>query len=263
MEQTNRAIAWCISLAIVLAMTAGANSATITDTYNDSVTPGVFYGSGNANGGFTVERVLGDGIALELGLRAHTRYLVPDDSPAGIMSHGNGTYGNFQAQGYLDPPGPNNESADPSGTLASWNFDFSINTNYNGDSLGGGLLSDFNYLLKIDYDPSSGQNFENFPYVLFLGNSPTGSPNLAQNSENIGFGFLTSNAPQSFSPFASGDYVIKLEAYQGDPLNGGTLVGSSQIDVLVGSVPEPASMAIWGLGALGCAIGAYRRKRMA
>jgi hypothetical protein len=29
------------------------------------------------------------------------------------------------------------------------------------------------------------------------------------------------------------------------------------------AVPEPASLAIWGLGALGCAIGAYRRRKQA
>jgi len=29
------------------------------------------------------------------------------------------------------------------------------------------------------------------------------------------------------------------------------------------AVPEPASLTVWGLGALGCAIGAYRRRKSA
>jgi hypothetical protein len=36
----------------------------------------------------------------------------------------------------------------------------------------------------------------------------------------------------------------------------------SLVDVNAETVPEPASLAIWGLGALGCAVAAHRRKRV-
>lgn len=45
--------------------------------------------------------------------------------------------------------------------------------------------------------------------------------------------------------------------YGDRPSESFTIVGNE-----IGSVPEPATFAIWGLGVLGCAVAAYRRKRI-
>jgi len=193
------------------------------------------------------------------------------------MNQGNGVYGSFEAQGYFS-------NGTPGGTRASWSFDFSINSDYlngndsNGTSLGeSGLV----FLLSIDYDPSLGTNFllldpltqrpdneygfnttygdkagDNLPAP---GDNATdiATYNVAQNSQQLNF-FV---GPQPFNPNASGDYIIKLQAF--DSLNDNVLVGETQIEVIVGEVPEPASLTLWGLGALGCAVAGYRRRKQA
>ena len=74
-----------------------ANSVFAAIEFDQNVTNNAIWGSGNSNGGFTTDR--NATLGIELGLRAKTRYPVPSDSPAGIMSQGNGTYGNFARPG--------------------------------------------------------------------------------------------------------------------------------------------------------------------
>ena len=258
MLANHRRIASGISLAMTLALGAIANAAI---QFDQDVTGGVIFGSGNFNGGFTVDR---DGVAgLELGLRAHTRFPSSDGTAAGIMSHGNGVYGNFATQGFFS-------NGSPGGPRASWSFDFSINSNYDGTR---GNLSGLTYLLNIDYDPSAGTSFLSInpltaiadnaygtnSGLVAVGDSGTSAglaatTNLAQNSEQLNF---FAGVPP-FNPNVSGIYDISLQAFQN-----GELVGHTEIQVDVGPMPEPASLTIWGLGALGCAIGAYRRRKSA
>jgi len=258
MRANNRRIASCFALAMVLVLAAIANAAI---QFDQSVTGGVIFGSGNFNGGFTVDR---DSIpGLELGLRTHTRFPSSDGTAAGIMSQGDGVYGNFAAQGFFT-------DGSLGGLRASWNFDFSINSNYDGR---GGNLSGLTYLLNIDYDPSAGTSFlainpltaiSDNAYgtnsgLVAVGTSGTSAglaatTNLAQNSEQLNF---FAGAPP-FNPNASGVYDISLQAFQN-----GELVGQTQIQVDVGSVPEPASFTLWGLGAIGCAVAGYRRRKTA
>jgi hypothetical protein len=256
MPAINRRVAACIAVAIALAFTAVANAAI---QFDQNVTGGVIYGSGNLNGGFTVDRN-GD-IGLELGLRAHTRFPSSDDTAAGIMSHGNGDYGYFPAQGFFS-------GGSPGGTRASWSFDFSINSNYNG---AGGSLSNLTYLLNIDYDPSAGTSFLSLnpltaisdnaygtnSGLLAIGTAATSpglaaTTNLAQNSEQLNF---FAGLPP-FNPNVSGIYDISLQAFQS-----GNLVGQSEIQVLVGSAPEPASLALWSVLGIGGILCRWRGRR--
>lgn len=258
-------------LALSLGMLAIASSAQAAVQFNQNVTNNAIWGAGNSNGGYTTDRNVAAGI--ELGLRAHIRFPVPSDNAAGIMSQGNGDYGNFAAQGY----GAGN-------TRASWNFDWSINSSFNGS---GGNLGGLTYLLEIDFDPTGGTNFLSFDPINnpsaytngaftfadhSFGNNGTAAGagveaidlatynglvagnNLGQNSAQLNF----FNGPQSFNPFADGIYEIRLSAYG----ERGLLLAQSEITVLVGNVPEAASLAVWcGLGACGIVVGYWRKKR--
>jgi hypothetical protein len=65
------------------------------------------------------------------------------------------------------------------------------------------------------------------------------------------------------------DYVHMFTAPTGgvwNDLANDTIVFRPQfgvVEVEAAAVPEPASLTLWGLGALGCMIGAYRRRRVA
>lgn len=258
--------------------------------FDQEVTNSVIYGSGNNNGGFTTFRdSIPDVINLELGLRAHTRFPLPSDTPVsggpgGILSHGNGVYGSFEAQGYTPPVVPGDPGTTP-GPLGSWNFDWSINTNWTDPSK---PIDTLTYRLQIDYDPGPGTDFLEFdpihpgaPFPPFFdssfGNNGTGDGGgveattlteyneftsnsaaddyfLVQNSWNLGFFSII--APQSYDPDASGLYDINLLAF----VPGGAQVGEVNIQVQVGAlaavVPEAASFIVWGL--LGVTFGCGR-----
>ncbi len=81
--------------------------------YGQDVTPDVIYGSGNANGHFTTDRNNG----VEVGLRGKIPY------NGTIQSNGDGTYSYSLA-----------DTDHTSGKPKSWNFDFTVNTNYDNSS---------------------------------------------------------------------------------------------------------------------------------
>lgn len=269
MRNFYRGIAWSTGLALTLGWAVSANAAINNAGFNGSVSSAtsLYFGTGNTNRGFTIDRETG---GLELGLRAHTRYPFGDDSVStsptpGLMNQGNGTYGSFDPIGYF--PGT---PGIPGGPRSSWNFDFSINTNYDGTGTDIGA-SGLHFALLIDSDPGFGVSF--IPATGFdplaipdngygdngakdgngLAATFIGTNNVAQNSQNVAF------FPVAINPFSNGLYDIALVAYNANNVE----VGRAQIEVLVGTVPEPASMAIWGLGALGCAVAGYRRRKLA
>lgn len=106
-------------------------------SFDQNVTPYVIFGSGNANGGFTVDQSNG----LELGLRAKLRFNEAGSPENTFNSLGNGTYV-FA-----------NKAAPGSSSRPIWNFEWSINTDYIGSS--GDVLNDFVYRLNIDENPES------------------------------------------------------------------------------------------------------------
>ncbi|MEH6404102.1 MAG: hypothetical protein V7750_12055, partial [Sneathiella sp.] len=206
-----------------------------------NVTPDVIFGSGNANGSFTV----GTANNVEIGLRAKQRF------PAANIFNYNGvdTY-DFSA----------GESSLGSGRPL-WNFEFSINTDVSGIS--GVDLADLTYELKLDTDPGAGTNFTSiFDPILGLpffdhaiGDNSTGNGNGTKATDIPSYAILLANnnvAQNSWAfhwfaaidPSISGLYGIMLSAFD---QNGG-LLSSSAINVRVSAVPLPASLPLYGAG---------------
>lgn len=252
-----------------LAAAALAVPASMADalTYDANVYPDVIFGSGNANGGFTIDRANG----VEIGLRGKLRYNAVGDPENTFNSNGDGSY-SFDA----------GIGTGQSAWTPVWNFEWSINTDYD-DSTGFDLW-DLAYQLQLDQDPGVGStNFiefdpiKSYPLINdhWIGDNSTGNgggtegnlfnyiplaltKNVAQNSWNYDvFGLFM----PGFDPNAEGEYTISLAAFDGN----GELARST-INIQVGDVapvPVPASMlmllsALGGLGLLGAA----RRRAM-
>ena len=118
--------------------------------FDKHITPDVIFGSGNANGFWTVDQNNG----VELGLRAKLRFNSSNMPENTFNSNGDGTY-TFQAG--APSPGFGGSSS----STAVWNFEWSINTNYM-DANPGFELDDLTYVLDIDFDPSAGTNYLSF-----------------------------------------------------------------------------------------------------
>lgn len=223
-----------------------ANATIINGTGN--ITPDVIFGSGNANGSWTGEHING----IEVGLRAKLRY-DGAGNPQNVFNYdGVNTY-TFDPTLSLIPAG-----------LSVFNFEYSVNVDTDGS---GDMLSDFSYLFEFDLDPTAGVSFLGGDIITFktdnaLGTNATGngggtvdtvnyatllsSNNVAQNSQNRGFGY---SGP--LDPAANGIFTYRLSVLD----NAGLVLASSSIDVVVG-VPVSAHgvtllfvMALAGLGA--------------
>lgn len=224
-------------------------------SYNQNVTGNWINGSGNINGAFTVDRSNG----IELGLRAKVRYDLVNNQPQNVFnSGGDGTYSM--------PVGAPPSNLD----RARWNFEWSINTDYDSSNPTGLKLDDLRYEIGIDYDPSAAYNPEIFDPINgvnpdlgvigwdhSIGNNSTTAANdsssvipaiyanliagnnLAQNSWNLAF----YDNPPPFNPNVGGIYTITLKAFDSNNV----LLASTSIDV---HVPDAgASFALMGLGA--------------
>jgi hypothetical protein len=227
------------------------NGPPATVTYDGNAFPNVIYGSGNANGSFTVFEK--DGI--EVALRGKVRFPVPTGA---YNSNGDGTY-SFDAgdacPGFGWLPAPL--------CLATpvWNYDWSINTDTTGST--GMVVSDYRYEIGLDrhsgsktmfttFDPISpslaipawdhsfgdngtlpnagsevtGPTLPNFiaQYSDFLDNS-----NVVQNSWNYEFHNEAGTGLENFDPADGGRFVIFLRVI--DPEQNKTLV-EARIEVI-------------------------------
>ena len=244
-----------------------AHTAHAAPVFNADVTPDVIFGSGNANGAWTLDRSSG----IELGLRAKVRF-DENNQPQNIFNY----QGNIGSTGVYKfssgtPGGQGFGFAANSPSTASWNFEWSVNTDWDGSS--GLNLDDLTYEIGIDFDPGLGTNFLIFDPITLagpvpdhaIGDNTTGNGagvdaggdagvyagllaanNVAQNSWNMeffdgpGFPFLGSNP---------GVYDFYLSA----SLNGQEIARTT----MSVHVSAPATLALVGLGLVGASI---RRK---
>lgn len=227
-------------------------NATAASYHNADLSTNVIMGSGITNGGWTINQKNG----IELGLRAKTRFPAANDFPS-------------------DPGAPKtydfktgNGDGNTNAARPLWNFEFSVNSNYNGN---GGNLSDYTYRLSIDTDPSKATDYVSFDvingatYDHAIGDNGTAEGggtsygagdyfnalddnNLAQNSWAM-------NWFAAIDPNVEGIYTFMLEAFDGD-----TLLASENMRVRVSAVPVPAALPLFGAALLGMGFIARKRK---
>lgn len=229
-----------VCLALV-AMSFAPAAASADQLFNHSLaSPGVYFGSGNVNAGFTIlDTTNTDGSTLELGLEAIERYIGP-----------------------ITPTSNDYLAAATDTKDASWNFVFSVNS-------GTDPLSAYTYSLSITNDNTLASYA--FDPTLLPDNAQVGADacannatgcamNLAndgfQNSENLGFSFLAT--PLAFNASAPDEYTITLAA---NPKSGVNTDPSVSINVTA-ETPEPATLALMGGGLLLLGLAVSRRKRL-
>ena len=247
-----------------------AGTAQAVVLYDQNVTPNIIFGSGNANGHFTVNQ---EG-PLELGLRAKLRFDESNQPQNTFNSNGDGTYS------FAAGAAPSGFSFDPgSPTTPVWSFEWSVNSS--ADGTGSTLAADYFYILTIDFDPGPGtHNLE----IALLSTTPAvpdhafgtngtaegdgttaggdagtfsalvAANNVMQNSWNMEF--FNEGIYDYFDPSVPGIYTISLAAYD----NSENLVADVSIDVIVTAVPEPATLGLMLLGLGGLGVVAWRRK---
>lgn len=226
----------CLVLCLALAaMVLAPATASADEIFNTSLaSPGVYFGTGNANSGFTVlDTTNTDGSTLELALEAVTRFVGP-----------------------ITPTVNDYTALASAGPRASWDFVFSVNT-------GTAALSAYTYSLGIEDDTT--HTSYSFDPTLLPDNAQHGAfgcsgcainlgNNGFQNSENLGFSFLAT--PLSFNPSAPDTYTITLSA---NPVSGTNTDPSVSINVNA-ETPEPATWALMGGGLLVLGLAAVRRR---
>ncbi len=228
----------CAALLAVTAQQAHALPVSPTFDVFGPLPEATFSGSGIPNHSVAITSFVDGANTITLGLTATQRFGEPP-----VTNDGAGTF-TAQAGGFPGMP-----------TLARWNFDYFVKI------VGGGTLADYAINLLYDLDPGAGTDESAHGVWDLSASFPTDV--LNQDSQNLGFGFLAAGFPPfviapgfgPFDPTAAGEYTFALRVSS----LGGSPLGESAIQV--NTVPEPISASLFGIGALGLAIGGARRRR--
>lgn len=230
---------------MIILMTLVAQPALAVVEFDQDVTPDVIFGSGNANGAFTTDRVNG----LEIGVRAKIPFVGTTNS------NGDGTYSFTLAE--------TDHDNDPM-TANRWNVDFSVNTDFDGSS--GLNLDQFTYQIGFDVNPGLGTNYLVFDPVT-PGIPPLNAPffdhSIGDNTTGNGMGTEAAD-PMTYLTLLGNNNVLQqswryaffpippLDAYDPDipgtyavflrvlDLSGAEL-GRVDIQVLIGGAPAAAT----------------------
>ncbi len=227
----------------VMGMIFAAQSQAVLE-YDQNVTPDVIFGSGNANGFFTVERNAAAGV--EVGLRAK----IPFTNT--FNSQGDGTYVFTLAETDHD----NNPS-----TPNRFNIEFSVNTDYLGQT--GNVTGSLSYEIGIDTDPSEGVSYAfGDPILVDGGGFLAPDHSFGDNSTVNGGGVVAvlydtyinylntynvvqnSNKYQDYAQAFSFAYDPNIDATYDVYLavkDGATILAMSQIRVIIGAGGTPVN----------------------
>ena len=207
-------------------------------TYDGDVTPDVIFGSGNANGSFTIQRSAGVELALR-GKLSENANGYPENT---FNSNSDGSY-SFSTRTDL-------------GDKSEWSFEFCINSDTSGtDAV---PVGNFTYEPGVDDDPTLGTNFLAFDPINLeaathsFGTSSTtnGGGSFASSPEEYATFLATKTVVQqswrphfftdfglNIDPTEVGVYDIYLKAF-----DNGTEIASVAIQIYVGAADfsEPA-----------------------